>query len=522
MNKAGILALIFFGLLAFCNAIRHPFVHDDVVFILNNPHITEFNHPLELFKVKTTLGGINVYYRPVLEIIYRFEYFLFGPHPYGFHFFNIMVHIANGILLFGLLQRLNFRPPVAWVIACIFLIHPVQTEAVSCISGISNLWMTLGILLALHAYLNRWYTATLFCFLMAFLSKEQAMIFIPLVIVIDYSRDAAKNYRSWFLFSLFTGFLLWLRQSVTGASLLKDIMVSPEEFYLRLAAIPRDMGMYLRLIFCPYDLHYYRSTDILQPNGVAWILALLCVTGIFYVLRVYPRVRPRLLLGLGWFLATLLPVLNITSLVNEYSFILTSEHFLYLPMVGILIIVASAADYFLTHFRKLLLGIVITACLLLTWYQNTFWSSEIALFGRMLRFEPDFGRGHLLLAKAYYFNGRPQEADPHFKKAFIVMSSYAKKTNNLTAKNFYLLMTRDILFDWASNDSAMGYWSKALDKYRQAASIDGRDASLYNNMAFVYLHMGDKKDAFLSLKQALRIDPAFTQARMNLERLGPP
>ena len=73
-------------------------------------------------------GGLNTYYRPVLEALYRFEYHLFGPHPFGFHFFNVLVHIVNGLLLFGLLKRLGLREAAAWVIACIFLIHPVQKQ----------------------------------------------------------------------------------------------------------------------------------------------------------------------------------------------------------------------------------------------------------------------------------------------------------------------------------------------------------------------------------------------------------
>ena len=72
----------------------------------------------------------------------------------------------------------------------------------------------------------------------------------------------------------------------------------------------------------------------------------------------WPQARPTLILGFGWFLASLFPVLNIVPLINEYSFILTPEHFLYLPIVGILIVVVTAADHFLKHFRKLLLGIV--------------------------------------------------------------------------------------------------------------------------------------------------------------------
>ena len=64
------------------------------------------------------------------------------------------------------------------------------------------------------------------------------------------------------------------------------------------------------------------------------VLALISILGIFYVFKRWPQARPMLILGLGWFLAALLPVLNIAPLINEYSFILTPEHFLYLPIVG--------------------------------------------------------------------------------------------------------------------------------------------------------------------------------------------
>jgi Flp pilus assembly protein TadD len=102
------------------------------------------------------------------------------------------------------------------------------------------------------------------------------------------------------------------------------------------------------------------------------------------------------------------------------------------------------------------------------------------------------------------------------------MSNYARKATNLTAEKFYLGFLKEILFDWAQNDCLMGHWARGLDKYKRAVAIDGKDASLYNNMAFVYIHLGDKKDAYLSLRQALRVDPTSAQVRRNLEVLGTP
>jgi tetratricopeptide (TPR) repeat protein len=512
------LALVLLGLLAFFNAVRHPFVHDDVVFILQNPHINEVGAWAQAFEPPLAKGGLNTYYRPVLEVVYRLEYRLFGFRPAGFHLFNILVHIANGLLLFSLLQKLALARHAAWFISLIFLIHPVQTEAVSCIAGISNLWMALGLLLSLHAYLNKRHLASLMFYAAAFLSKEQAVMIVPLVMVIDFSRGKPKNFRSWFYWILATGALLALRGSMTGSSLLGDILASPGEFILRLAAIPRDIEMYLRLVFFPYDLHYYRSTDILQSNVIAWILAVVLAAGLIYLYQRAARLRGALILGLGWFLAALCPVLNIVPLINEYSFILTSEHFLYLPLAGILIAAVSAVDLYAVHFKKALAGAVVAVCLLMTWYQNTFWAGEIVLFERMLRYEPNFGRGHLLLAKAYYFSGKYPQADAHFKRTFDIMSGYAAKAANSTAKKYYSSMIKEILFDWSQNDSSMGRWGQALEKLKREEAMGG-DAAMYNNMAFIYSHMGDSKQAYLSLQQALRADPSFIPARRNMQAI---
>ncbi|MDE2027194.1 MAG: hypothetical protein KGK03_04920 [Candidatus Omnitrophica bacterium] len=456
MSPAGrFLALVLLGLAAFFNALGNPFVHDDVVFILKNPHITDLNHWWQAFQVSTAAGGLNTYYRPLLEIFYRLEYRLFGPHPFGFHLVNVIIHIINGLLLLALLERLGLKKPVAWVVAALFLVHPVQTEAVDCIAGISNLWMALGVLGALHAYLERRHVLALLCFVAACLGKEQALMFIPLAVAIDCYRGQ-RNVVAWFFYTAAAVVLLALRHMVTGASLLKAVMASPGEFGLRLAAIARDILMYVRLIVFPYDLHYYRNTDILQPDHQAWCLLGIAVLVILFIYRRRPQARGILVLGLGWFTAALLPVLNVVPLVNEYSFILTPEHFLYLPMAGILILLVTTVDHFMKDFKKFLTGVVLAGCLLLTWHQNTFWSSEIALFERMLTFEPDFGRGQLLLAKAYYFNGQPQMAQPHFQKAFAIMSAYAQKTTNANAKRFYLRYLNEIAYYWSKNQCLMG------------------------------------------------------------------
>ena len=147
----------FFALLTYGNAVNYPFVHDDVVFIVNNPNIKSFALK-DIFKPKEIEGPaselVNVYYRPLIELVYRIQYKLFGFQSYAYHSFNIVIHLINTFLLYIFLRKIfPSRINSNFLIALFFLIHPVQTEAVACISGISNLLLSLVMFSGLLLYL---------------------------------------------------------------------------------------------------------------------------------------------------------------------------------------------------------------------------------------------------------------------------------------------------------------------------------------------------------------------------------
>ncbi len=487
------LSLIIITVAAFFNSIQHPFVHDDIVFIAQNPQIHRLDNIADIFFPLPSVHptGVNAYYRPVLEVVYRLEYALFGLNPYGFHLVNLCLHIANGLLLFGLLQRLGLAVSLAWLVSVFFLIHPVQTEAVACVAGISNLLMAFLILLAMHAYWRGWFIVSVLLLWVALLTKEQAVMFAVLVMFLDIYRQQNRGQRPILRWGILAGVtaasLVW-RGVVTGTSLIRDILQSPGELILRIKAIAPVLLTDLRLIIWPNDLHYYRSHDILQPYLTSWFI--LAALGVILVL-IYRRVeamRGAIILGGGWFFITILPLLNIVPLINEYSLILTAEHFLYLPIVGVLIIIAAAIGQIENGGQRpifqVMVIVLIALCLCITIRQNTQWRDEITLFKRTVQFEPNFARGHLLLAKAYYFSNRMDEAQAHFAHAFRIMTSYAKKVRDPQAKGFYLGFMKGILFDWAHTFEAKGQWQAALDKYDQAIAIDGQDPILRQNALF--------------------------------------
>ena len=97
-----VLFLTCLGLLAYGNAVNHPFVHDDVVFIQMNPYIGNLN--MKDFFYQTSFPDskfplVNQYYRPLLELTNRILYRIVHLNPHGFHFFNILLHIINSFAI---------------------------------------------------------------------------------------------------------------------------------------------------------------------------------------------------------------------------------------------------------------------------------------------------------------------------------------------------------------------------------------------------------------------------------------
>jgi protein O-mannosyl-transferase len=128
-------------LVLYRNAIGAPFVYDDLDQILNNPALADwhtFVHRFLLAPVAFTTdfrgtGGYS--YRPVYWITLTLDRHLWQLNPVGFHLTNLFLHIANGVLGFRLLRRLNISLIVAASTSILWLALPIHTETVAWISG---------------------------------------------------------------------------------------------------------------------------------------------------------------------------------------------------------------------------------------------------------------------------------------------------------------------------------------------------------------------------------------------------
>jgi len=576
-----LLVLSVLGLLAYGQTLWYPFVHDEIISIQYNPLITRFDWNEIIHGVGTAVikGGessaLNAYYRPLLEFFYRVEYALFGLYPAGWHLFNVLLHIANSFLVYSMVNMFSDnKKGFAFAVSLFFLLHPVQTETVACISGISNLLFAFFCFVSVYLYYlglqradARIYGGSLLAFFFGLLAKEQAVM-LPILIfwleMVAAPREGQRPLRRFIrvsgYFVVIVGYFI-LRKFLMSHGVLPPIQFNGE-LVLRILSIPRTLLMYLGTVFFPHDLHYYRSIDVLEPVGDSAAGLLAVILTIILIMRRTPQPYRRLLLiGVGWFMICLAPVLNIIAIINEYSLILTAEHFLYMSVAGVLLFVFGFGHFLISRLparRQSLCAMVVVGvfglvCLVMTVRQNTVWAGQVPLIERTVRFEPNFSRAYMLLGDAYATKGEYAKAIVTYQRALDIMQGYMAKTEYSNPRDFYALLMKETYvsiarcfdrlgnvmqsIEWyaradridpgqavAHNHLGVGYmkeqnYPKAVTEFQQALLFDENNIMAMNNLAVCYLMTGRENEARTILEAILRLNPNSVFARENLKKL---
>src|SRR5262249_6367914 len=141
-------------------------------------------------------GIVGSYWRPVLLLVFAVEWQLWGASAAGYHVVNASFHIADAMLLFSFLAAAFGRRGLALLTSLAFLAHPVQTEAVTYVTGLSNPLSVFFMLLGLWVYLRyrgaraSWRKRSLYAgvavlYALALMSKESSIVFPALVVLTD-------------------------------------------------------------------------------------------------------------------------------------------------------------------------------------------------------------------------------------------------------------------------------------------------------------------------------------------------
>jgi len=172
------LLLVAVTIFAYRPALHGGFIWDDDDYVINNGLLTA---PDGLRRIWFSLDSPSQYF-PLVYTTFRIEYALWGLNPSGYHWVNLLLHVANALLVWRLLVRL--KVPGAWLAGAIFALHPVQVESVAWITERKNVLMGFFFLLTLLAWIAfvdertkrpwRFYGLALILYLLALSAKTTA------------------------------------------------------------------------------------------------------------------------------------------------------------------------------------------------------------------------------------------------------------------------------------------------------------------------------------------------------------
>ncbi len=447
---AFLVAVVFWPILGF------DFVDYDVqTQLLANPHMTGLS--AENLKYILTSPCITSYY-PARSFSFLVDYEIWGLNPMGFKLTNLLIHLANALLLYWLVLRMfrsasDSRPLDRWdasvaaFSAGVFAIHPVVVEPVAWVAGREELMMLLGALGCFHLHLSArrlgeegkrgpavaCFIGAAFCCVMACLSNVVGAV-IPAIIT---SWDLLTLPRPRFGKLLRGTTALWLigltvilikKTTYTGELLNTELplvsfgrlLLALRVYWLNLTSLIWPTGLAIR-----YGWHVPQTAYEVEVILGALALAVTCLA--LWKLRS----RKLVLFGLLWFgLALAPPILP--------HHVHRADRFLYLPLVGLLLALALGLRPIVRAAKgrrqRLATVSACVGCLLvldiLSAAQVQTWRSDLALWQHAVEVTEDNAMAQRALADHLAAAGRFEQAIPHYREAIRIDPDDLRALNN--------------------------------------------------------------------------------------------
>jgi protein O-mannosyl-transferase len=372
---------------------------DDAIFIRENqPFNSDIGNVSKAFQRGVFSETNDSYYRPVFLVDFILESRLFGTNVAGYHVTNLLFHLLCVLLLYLFLRRVKIPEPHALILALVFAVHPVLSQAVAWIPGRNDMLLMIfllaGLILTLdYARQPRWllYIGQLACFLLALFTKETAVV-IPIIALSLLIFWCRASWKTWLpLVAGWSGAVLFWALIRAMVPLMKLNLTLWELLMNGIHRIPAAF-QYLGKIIFPFNLAVFPSIDHIT---LTWgILAAVLLAGLILLSKSY--FKPLTLIGLLWFILFLAPVLVVPPTLNDQVF----EHRLYLPIIGILLILSQTLLFragWNENYRLLAAGAVIALFSVMTFVRLDLFKSPLAFWSRAVDDNPTSAYARMML-----------------------------------------------------------------------------------------------------------------------------
>ena len=555
------------GFVVYANSFVVPIFWDDKDNITNNAYIKDWSYFPRFFSENLIAGAglVSNYWRPALLTVFSTGWHLWGDWPAGYHFINISLHIANAVFLFLILFYLFKNRRLAFLTASVFLIHPLQTEAITPVTGTADpLWLFfafLGIIFYLKFCSSErkpshsgYYFLSLALFAIALMSKEIAIIIPALIFIADFffkpkdeqislKEKLIKILKAIWPFLVLAGFYLLLRATALNFKnsfnfYAGENNIFASHFYFRVLTFFKILTTYFGLIFWPSNLHMERSIDVAMSFFSADVIfGGILFAGLLILAFTQFKRWPILSFGILWFFVGLAPTSNILVPINNLLY----EHWLYFPLIGVYLIIFWLIITFTKkfHCEKIFLGVFILYFIFLgylTINRNSDWRDPIIFYNQILNYAPNSYRVINNLGMEYAETGDNQNAEIMYKRAInlgpadpVAYHNLANIYKNIGKKDlaeqyYQTAIKADPRFIYSYNALADMYLKDG--KFQEARNIlenyIGYGAAKINTLfllAQIAVAEKDYKSALVYLNKALIIEPQNRQIQAAMDQL---
>jgi len=519
--KKHLTAFLLIGIVScvvYFNSLENEFVFDDIDQVVEKYEIRSLRN------IPAILGLTNgrPSYRPVRTLSYCIDYFFSNLNPVAYHISNIIYHILASLFLYLIVIQLSNNQRMAIFAGILFAIHPINTDAVTYISGRRDVLSSLFYLMGFYFFMRfrvtgyqKYMIFALLVYLLGLFTKEM-VVTLPLIFLLyDFSFNTdkknilIKKYKyQYLLFFSIGGLFTYYAMSIYPSAIIKAekagvLSYNGESDYLNFLTAVRIWCFYIKLLLFPITLNADYSFNAFPISKsffeIRTIISFIFLSAAGYLIFKYRYIKITSFSAL-WFFITLLPV---SRIIPHHEMV--AEHYLYLPSAGFCILIAWLFEKAL-HFsraRIVIYVVLVSIAMLLatrTVARNRDWKDQFTLWGKTVKTAPDCARAHNNFGGFLQKRGNINEAVGEFKKSLGIAPDYYLAHHNL-GFCYYL---------------QEGWSERVQQEFDKCLRANPNYELAHFNLGWFHHRDGRLEEAEMEYKKALKLNPAFINAMLNL------
>ncbi len=508
-------AILFMLVLAFGSNSRNGQLlnYDDERYIQGNPYIQTLD--FETLKDQFT-HYFDGHYHPLTLLSLSVDRLVFSDAVFGHHLVNWFFHVLNTFLVYFLVIALFKNSQTAWFVSLVFALHPIQVESYAWMSERKNVLYAFFFLLSMWSYVNyvrkeAGFWPVLIFTLLSLLSKAQAVVLLPVFLLIDYVEE--RDFRNKVLwlqklpFLIVFGLFLWV---TTGAQ---------TESWGNLNTL--DYSRFQRFFLASYGFLSYIVKTILPfgispyypyPKDIGLSLSLWHYASPLFVMGflalcywLHLKKMNQALFGMLFFFFNLVLMLKFFDV--PYGNYLWANRYIYLAIIGLTLALSQLVQLKLPAVWKekrnfhIFTGALAVGMGILSLQQVEFWNKSSNLWGRVSSLYPKYAHAQNMYALGLLAEGETKEARSAFESLLKLDPEFSSAYVNLAVLDFKL-----------------GNPEKAKSQILKALQSQPEDPMVLNTAVGIFLQTNQFSEAKPLLEKLLLLQPEVEEHRVQFAR----